>query len=64
MIIFNRCRPEKAFVNKLDRIVRENPNVRGLYIESVLKPERSFYINYINDWERKLRFKQDNSGGN
>ncbi len=64
MVIFNRCRHEEAFVNKLDRIARENPNVRGLYIESVLKPERNCYINYINNWEKKLPFKHDNSGMN
>ncbi len=61
MVIFNRSSHEQAFVNNLDRIARENPNVRGLYIESVLRPERKYYINYMNDWKRKLRYKHDNS---
>jgi len=58
MIIFNRARPENAFADSLDKTARQNPNVKGLYLESVVGPKRHYKIKYLNEWKHRLRFTQ------
>lgn len=60
MIIFNRARPEKTFINSLKEIDEQNPSVKGLYLESVVDPKRHYEIKYLKEkeWKHKLRFTQ------
>ena len=60
MIIFNRARPEPKFPNNLVETARQNPNVKGLYLESIASP-RGHYGIYLNEWNHKLRFTQSGS---
>lgn len=54
MIIFNRARTEKAFYDELDISSKNNPLVKGLYVESVKRQRRDYKVIYLNNWSQTL----------
>ena len=59
LIIFNRCRSEENFIEELKELSKKHKEVKGLYIESIKKPERKYRVEYLNCWDEKLRFERD-----
>jgi hypothetical protein len=59
MIIFNRAREEKRFWEELlPEMAKQNPRVKGIYIESIIKKKKNYNIVYLNNWKSKLRYSR------
>lgn len=56
LIVFNRCRPEASFIEELKKLSKTNNRVKGLYIESIKIPDRKYRIEYLNRWNKRMRY--------
>jgi len=58
MIIFNRYREEKRYKDKVIKQKKLHPKIKGIYLESIVNPQRLCEIIYLNEWKYKLRFNR------
>lgn len=56
LIVFNRCRSEDAFKEEMKELSKKDKRVKVIYIESMKIPDRKYRIEYLNCWNKRLRF--------